>query len=226
MNAVEIEQAVTDLAERPFDAAEFPFAFLQAFGNKETTLKRLRKGESNRSDLGGVLQTSNIHIAVAPAGEVTSTLAALKASPATAWAKAKFVLATDGDTFEAEDLASGEARPSRAADSVGPRSRSRRKSVTTPVPSVSVCDTEDGTTIIRLRARNGSVWLTQADMAELFQTSVSLINESIKGIAADGEQPEATIEDHSIVRTEGERSAERRVVTSDAANKPARKTQA
>ena len=40
---------------------EFPFAFVQAFGNKETTLKRLRKGESNKSDLGGVLQTNNIH---------------------------------------------------------------------------------------------------------------------------------------------------------------------
>ncbi|HTQ10982.1 MAG TPA: DNA methyltransferase, partial [Fimbriimonadaceae bacterium] len=108
MNAVEIEEAITALSEQPFDATEFPFAFLQAFGNKETTLKRLRKGESNKSDLGGVLQTSNIHIAVAPTGEVANTLAALKASPATARAKAKFVLATDGDTFEAEDLLSGE----------------------------------------------------------------------------------------------------------------------
>jgi hypothetical protein len=108
MNAVEIEEAISALAERPFHAGEFPFAFLQAFGNKETTLKRLRKGESNRSDLGGVLQTNNIHIAVTAPGEVTKTLAALKASPATARAKAKFVLATDGDTFEAEDVASGE----------------------------------------------------------------------------------------------------------------------
>jgi hypothetical protein len=108
MNAVEIEEAISALAEQTFDAAEFPFAFLQAFGNKETTLKRLRKGESNKSDLGGVLQTNNIHIAVAVPGEVTKTLAALKASPATARAKAKFVLATDGDMFEAEDLASGE----------------------------------------------------------------------------------------------------------------------
>jgi hypothetical protein len=108
MNAVEIEEAISALAEQPFDAAEFPFAFLQAFGNKETTLKRLRKGESNKSDLGGVLQTSNIHIADAATGEVTKTLAALKASPATAKAKAKFILATDGDSFEAEDLASGE----------------------------------------------------------------------------------------------------------------------
>jgi len=55
MNAVEIEEAISALGEQPFDAAEFPFAFLQAFGNKETTLKRLRKGESNKSDFGGVL---------------------------------------------------------------------------------------------------------------------------------------------------------------------------
>ena len=108
MNAVEIEQAISDLALQPFDRDEFPYAFLQAFGNKETTLKRLRAGATNRSDLGGVLQTSNIHIAVCDAGEVTATLAALKASPATARAKARFILATDGETLEAEELDSGE----------------------------------------------------------------------------------------------------------------------
>ncbi|MBV1700605.1 MAG: lactate dehydrogenase [Hyphomicrobiales bacterium] len=110
MNAVEIEEAISALAERAFDAAEFPFAFLEAFGNKETTLKRLRKGDSNKSDLANtfnaVLQTGNIHIATCAPGDVTRTLAALKASPATARAKAKFVLATDGDLFEAEDLTS------------------------------------------------------------------------------------------------------------------------
>ncbi|MGE0116465.1 MAG: class I SAM-dependent DNA methyltransferase [Dongiaceae bacterium] len=116
MNAVEIEEAISALAGQAFDPAEFPFAFLQAFGNKETTLKRLRKGESNKSDLGGVLQTNNIHIAVAAAGEVTKTLAELKASSATSRAKAKFVLATDGDTFEAEDLTSGETVACAYAD--------------------------------------------------------------------------------------------------------------
>jgi hypothetical protein len=116
MNAVEIEEAISALAEQPFDAAEFPFAFLQAFGNKETTIKRLHKGESNKSDLGGVLQTNNIHIAVAAPGEVTKTLVGLKASPATVRAKAKYVLATDGDTFEAEDLASGETVACAYAD--------------------------------------------------------------------------------------------------------------
>ena len=108
MNAVEIEEAISQLAGEPFDPANFPYAFLEAFGNKETTIKRLRTGASNRSDLGGVLQTSNIHIAICATGEIAKTLIALKESPATAKAKAKFILATDGGGFEAEDLTSGE----------------------------------------------------------------------------------------------------------------------
>lgn len=108
MNAVEIEQAITDLAEQPFDGENFPYAFLEAFGNKATTIQRLRSGATNRSDLGGVLQTNNIHIATCDSGEITNTLKALKDSPATARAKAKFVVVTDGVHFEAEDLTSGE----------------------------------------------------------------------------------------------------------------------
>ncbi len=83
MNAVEIEEAISALAEQPFDPEEFPYAFLEAFGDKATTIKRLRSGASNKSDLGGVLQTNNIHIKVCSEGQVTQTLAALKSSPAT-----------------------------------------------------------------------------------------------------------------------------------------------
>jgi hypothetical protein len=109
MNAVEIEAALSDLALEPFDAGEFPFAFLAAFGHKDTTLKRLRAGNSNKSDMpGGVLQGNNIHIAACPVGAVGATLQALRASPATTKAKAKFILATDGQTLEAEELVSGE----------------------------------------------------------------------------------------------------------------------
>lgn len=108
MNAVEIEEAVSRLAEAPFVAAEFPFAFLEAFGNKETTLRRLRSGDSNQSDLpGGVLQRNNIHLAACPAGEVAATLAALRTSPKTTAQKAKFILATDGAEFQAENLVDG-----------------------------------------------------------------------------------------------------------------------
>jgi hypothetical protein len=108
LNAVEIEEAISQLAEQPFDAANFPYAFLEAFGNKETTIKRLRAGATNKSDRGGVLQTGSIHIATCNAGQVTQTLRTLKESPATIKAKAKFVLATDGVDFEAEELAGGE----------------------------------------------------------------------------------------------------------------------
>ena len=98
MNAVEIEAAISDLALLPFDRREFPFAFLAAFGNKETALKRLRSGNNNLSDVpGGVLQRNNIHIAVCKAGSVSETLKALRASPATAKAKAKFILLPDNE---------------------------------------------------------------------------------------------------------------------------------
>ncbi len=105
MNAVEIEEAISQLAEQPFDADHFPYAFLEAFGNKPTTLKRLKSGVGNESDMtGAVLQRNNIHIAVCPPGHVTDTLDKLRLSPATRKAKAKFILATDGIDFEAEDL--------------------------------------------------------------------------------------------------------------------------
>ena len=82
MNAVEIEEAISKLAEQPFDRTDFPFLFLEAFGNKKVTIDKLKKqgkGNSNASDLeGGVLQRNHIHMAVCEAGEVSATMAALK----------------------------------------------------------------------------------------------------------------------------------------------------
>jgi hypothetical protein len=109
MNTVEILEALSALAVEPFVRDEFPFAFLTAFGNKETTIKRLRSGQSNASDIAsGVLQRNNIHIATCDEGRVPETLAALRQSAKTVTAKAKFILATDGVTLEAEDLVGGE----------------------------------------------------------------------------------------------------------------------
>jgi hypothetical protein len=109
MNAVEIEEQVEKLVEAPFVRSEFPYAFLAAFGNKDTTLKLLRSGRSNLSDIeGAVLQRSNIHIAACASGSVATTLEALRNSPKTATAKAQFILATDGEIIQAEDLNSGE----------------------------------------------------------------------------------------------------------------------
>jgi hypothetical protein len=108
MNPVEIEEAVSQLALEPFDPAEFPFQFLTAFDNPETTIKRLRSGSTNQSDIsGGVLQRNNIHLATCAPGAVDATLKALRDSPKTTAAKAKFILATDGEAFQAEDLNGG-----------------------------------------------------------------------------------------------------------------------
>lgn len=117
MTPVEIEEAISQLASEPFDREEFAFQFLASFGNKETTLKKLRTGASNASDVdGGVLQRSNIHIATCAAGGVYAALSALRNSPKTLSAKAKFILATDGVEFQAEDLISGETVACRYKD--------------------------------------------------------------------------------------------------------------
>jgi hypothetical protein len=109
MNAVEIEAAISNLATEPFNPAEFPYSFLAAFGNKDTTLKRLRTGNSNSSDVpGGVLLRNNIHIAVCEDGEVAETITALHASQSTAKGKVKYILATDGKSLEAKELVNSE----------------------------------------------------------------------------------------------------------------------
>ncbi len=72
--------------------------------------------------------------------------------------------------------------------------------------------TEDGTAKIQLRAEGGTVWLSQLEMAELFQTSVPNINIHIKNVLDEGELSEgATIKEDLIVRQEGQRQVRRPV---------------
>jgi hypothetical protein len=108
MNAVEIEDAIAKLSAEPYDRAQFSFQFLSAFGFKDTTIRKLRA--SSGTDIhGAVLLKPHIHLAVTDAGGTSAAVIALKQNPRTAKAKAKFVLATDGDFIEAEELATGEA---------------------------------------------------------------------------------------------------------------------
>ncbi|MBK1692394.1 virulence RhuM family protein [Ectothiorhodospira mobilis] len=72
--------------------------------------------------------------------------------------------------------------------------------------------TEDGKAQIHLRVEGDTAWLTQAEMAELFQTSVPNINTHVKNILESGElSAEATIKENLIVRQEGARQVRRRV---------------
>ena len=71
---------------------------------------------------------------------------------------------------------------------------------------------EDGSATFFLRAQDGTVWLTQMELAELFQTSIPNVNIHIKNVLEEGElQPEATIKEDLIVRLEGKRQVKRPV---------------
>lgn len=119
MNAVEIEEAVSRLVEAPFDRENFPYEFLRAFGQNDAAIRKLQKGDANKSDvIGGVLQRSknNIHLIACGKGTVAESLAALRSSPATAKLKARFILATDGKTLQAERFDDGEVLACDFAD--------------------------------------------------------------------------------------------------------------
>lgn len=84
----------------------------------------------------------------------------------------------------------------------------------TPDPSgeLLLYQTEDGLTRIECRFDEGSIWLTQAQIADLFQTSLQNANLHILNVLEEGElRPEATIKDYLIVRFEGEREVRRSV---------------
>jgi hypothetical protein len=72
---------------------------------------------------------------------------------------------------------------------------------------------EDGQAQVQLRADRGTVWLSQRQMAELFNVSPDNIAQHLKNIYDDGElQREATAEESSVVQTEGKREVRRSVM--------------
>lgn len=73
-----------------------------------------------------------------------------------------------------------------------------------------VYEAEDGRIKIDVRLADETVWLTQAQMAELFQTSVPNVSIHIKNVFDEGELvPEATLKKFLTVRREGSREVQR-----------------
>ena len=82
-----------------------------------------------------------------------------------------------------------------------------------PNSEIILYQTEDGRTRIQCRFESETLWMTQVQMAELFQTSVPNINLHLKAIYAASELLEAaTIKSYLIVRTEGARQVSRPVL--------------
>jgi hypothetical protein len=73
--------------------------------------------------------------------------------------------------------------------------------------------TEDGRTRIACRFEEGTIWLSQIELAELFQTTVANVNIHLRAIYAEGElDGGATIKSYLIVRSEGGRQVSRDVL--------------
>ncbi|KPP95109.1 MAG: DNA-binding proiten in cluster with type I restriction-modification system [Bacteroidetes bacterium HLUCCA01] len=72
--------------------------------------------------------------------------------------------------------------------------------------------TEDGHSQIMLRAKDQTVWLSQREMAHLFDVSTDNVGLHLKNIYEDGElSREATTEDSSVVQIEGGREVQRTI---------------
>jgi hypothetical protein len=82
-----------------------------------------------------------------------------------------------------------------------------------PNSEIILYQTEDGRTRVQCRVEDETVWLTQIQIAELFQTTVPNINLHLKAIYTEGELvAEATIKSPLIVRLEGTRLVSRPVL--------------
>ena len=77
---------------------------------------------------------------------------------------------------------------------------------------ILIYQTEDGVTKIQVQLTDSTVWLTQAAMIELFQSSKANISEHIKHIFEEGElHEEATVRKFRTVQTEGTREVTRNI---------------
>ncbi|MBR4663154.1 MAG: virulence RhuM family protein, partial [Lentisphaeria bacterium] len=73
-----------------------------------------------------------------------------------------------------------------------------------------IYQSEDGRIKLDVRFQNDTVWLTQAMIAELFQTSIPNVSMHIRSVYEDGElNREATVKKFLTVRQEGSRQVER-----------------
>ena len=83
---------------------------------------------------------------------------------------------------------------------------------TQPGGEILLYQTEDGQTRLETRMTGETVWLTQKQMAELFQKDVRTISEHIRNVYEESElAPEPTLRNFRIVQSEGKRQVERDV---------------
>ena len=83
---------------------------------------------------------------------------------------------------------------------------------TSPQSEIILYQTEDGRTRLEVRLEQETVWLSQAQMVELFQTTKQNVSLHIKNLFQEGElERPATVKESLTVQKEGQRTVQRRV---------------
>jgi len=77
---------------------------------------------------------------------------------------------------------------------------------------ILIYEKEDGGSEFQVKLINNTIWLSQMQMAELFDKDTDTIGLHLKNIFKSGElEQESTTEDYSVVRKEGKRNVNRRI---------------
>ena len=77
---------------------------------------------------------------------------------------------------------------------------------------IIIYQTEDGQTQVDVRLENETVWLTQAQMVELFQTTKQNVSLHVGNVFKEGElEQKSTVKEYLTVQKEGERKVSRKV---------------
>ena len=117
MNVAEIGEAMESLAGASFDPEGFVPGFMAAYDAAATTITRLRRGETNHTEVDGAwLWRNKLHALPAPETDVDEALTRLRDSRTTRRYRARFVLATDGENVAAEDRTTGDTLRCRFAE--------------------------------------------------------------------------------------------------------------
>src|SRR5690606_17789646 len=109
MNIVDIEQALIEIAQKPYNPQELGLEFVAAFAKASTTIKRLKGASHNESDVAdGLLWRGYMHYAPAPEGMAAEILEQLKSSKASVKHKTRLLISTDGNEILVYDRKYGD----------------------------------------------------------------------------------------------------------------------
>lgn len=105
MNIAEIEFALKDLVETPFNSKSFIFQFLEIYDAPKATITKLKQGSTNQSkEPGDLLWKNKLFFRVATVGQAAKTVDVMMVDPLAKKNTPRFLLSTDGNEVYCRDV--------------------------------------------------------------------------------------------------------------------------